>query len=99
GRGVGGRADVEAHRDVGAELALDLRDALRSEPGDRAVVDGAKGHPTLVEPEDRVAKREDLEPARVGEDRPFPSGKRVEAAELFDHVFARAEVKVVRVPE
>ena len=40
--------------------------------------------------EQRVAEREDLEAAGVGEDRAVPAHERVQAAELGDHVLARA---------
>ena len=39
---------------------------------------------------DRVPEREDLEAARVGEDRAVPAGERVQAAELRDQLVSRA---------
>ena len=98
-RRVGRRADVEAHRDVGAEPALDLRDALGREPLGRAVVDRAERDPFLVEREDRVAEREHLEAAGVREDGPLPAGERVDAAEALDELLARPEMEVVRVAQ
>ncbi len=93
------RADVEAHGDVGAEPLLDPRRELRREALGRAVVDGAEGDAVVVVGEQRVAEREDLEPARVGQDRPVPRHERVQAAELGDDVLAGAEVEVVGVAE
>ena len=66
-------------------LRLDLGDALRREALRRAVVDGAERDAVVVDREQRVAQREDLEAARVGEDRPVPAHERVQAAELRDH--------------
>jgi len=93
------RADVEAHRDVRAELRLDPGDELRREARRAAVVDRAERDAFVVDGGDRVAQREDLEPARVGEDRPVPAHEGVQPAELGDQVGARAEVQVVRVAE
>ncbi len=98
-RRVRGRADVEAHRDVRAQLGLDLGGELRREPLRRPVVHRAERDALIVSREDRVLQREDLVAARVGEDRPVPAHEAVQAAELGDHVLARAEVQVVRVAE
>ena len=95
----GRRADVEAHRDVGAELRLDRGHGLGREPLRGAVVDGAERDAVVVDARDRVAQREDLVAAGVGEDRPVPLHELVQPAELVDHVLARAEVQVVRVAE
>ena len=46
---VGRADDVEAHRDVGAELRLDLRRELGREPREVAVVDRAEGDALLVD--------------------------------------------------
>ena len=98
-RRVGRRADVEAHRDVGAEPALDLGHALGRQARGAAVVDRAEGHALVVDAREGVPQREDLEAAGVRQDRPAPAGERVQAAELLDHALARSEVQVVRVPE
>ena len=63
------------------------------------VVDRAERDAVVVDASVRVPQREDLEAARVGEDRAVPAGEGVEAAELLDHVLAGAEVQVVRVSE
>ena len=64
-----------------------------------AVVDRAERDAVVVDREQRVAEREDLETARVGEDRPVPARERVQPAELLDHVLAGAEMQVVGVAE
>ncbi len=98
-RSAGGRADVEAHRHVGAEALLDARGQLRCEPLGAAVVYRPERHALVVHVQQRVAEREHLEPARVGEDRAVPAHERVQAAELGDEVLAGPEVEVVRVAE
>ena len=98
-RDAGGRADVEAHRDVRAEPLLDARRQLGREALRRAVVDRAERDAVVVGREQRVAQREDLEAAGVGEDRAVPAHEAVQAAELGDQLLARAEVEVVRVAE
>ena len=55
--------------------------------------------PVVVDARDRVAEREDLVAAGVGEDRAVPAHEGVQAAELGDQVLARAQVQVVRVAE
>jgi len=98
-RHVDRRTDVEAHRDVRAQLGLDVGDELRGEPRGRTVVDRSERHAVVVRREDRVAEREDLESAGVGEDRTVPGHETMEAAELCDHVLAWAKVQVVGVAE
>ncbi len=93
------RTDVQAHGDVGHELRLAPRDRLGREPCRRAVVDRAEGDAVVVDLRDRVPQREDLEAARVREDRPVPGHEPVEPAELRDEVLPRPEVQVVRVAE
>ncbi len=98
-RRAGREADVEAHRDVRAEPPLDLGGQLGREAGGLPVVDGAERHPVVVGGDDRVAEGEDLEPARVREDRPVPGHEPVQSAELADQLRAGPEVQVVRVAE
>ena len=64
-----------------------------------AVVDGAEGDAVVADVEQRVAKREDLEAAGVGQDRPVPARERVQAAQLRDQLVARAEMEVIGVAE
>ena len=94
-----GEADVEAHRDVRAQPALDLGDALGREARVGPVVDGAERDPVVVERGDGVAQREHLEATRVRQDRATPPREGVEAAELLHEVLPRPEVQVVRVRE
>ncbi len=54
--------------------------------GDAVVVDLAQ-----------LAERHDLEPARVGQDRPVPGHEAVQAAEAGDALVAGPQVEVVRV--
>ncbi len=98
-RHSGGRADVEAHRDVGAELGLDPRGELRREPFRAAVVDRAERDAVVVARDQRVPERKDLKAAGVGEDRPVPRHELVQAAELRDQLLSGPEVQVVRVAE
>ena len=90
---------IEAHRDVGAELALNRRCDLGREPDQVAVVDRAERDAVVVDARDRVAQREDLVAAGVGEDRPVPAHEPVQAAELRDQVLAGTQMQVVRVAE
>ena len=65
----------------------------------RAVVDVAERDAVVVDARERVAQREDLEAARVGQDRPVPAHEPVQAAELGDQLVAGPEVQVVGVAE
>ena len=96
---AGRRAHVQAHGDVRAELRLDVGDRLGREALLVAVVDRAERHALFVHFEDRVAQREDLIAARVGEDRAVPAHELMKAAELSDHVLPGAEMEVVGVAE
>ena len=98
-RRVRRRAHVQAHRDVRAEPALDLGDRGGRQPARAAVVHGAERHAVVVEAEDRVAQREDLEAARIGEDRAAPGHEPVQAAERLHGLLTRPEVEVVGVRE
>ena len=98
-RDARGRADVQAHRDVGAEVGLDPRDGLGREAGGRAVVDGAERDALVVRFENRVAQREDLVAAGVGQDRAVPPHEAVQPAGLGDQFVSGAEVQVVGVAE
>ena len=63
---------VEAHRDVAAEVRLDLGGELGREARRRPVVDVPERDAVVVDGQQRVAERKDLEAAGVGEDRPLP---------------------------
>src|SRR4029079_14469048 len=94
-----GAANGEAHRGVGAEPRLDLCGELGREPRRGAVVDRAERDPVVVDAEQRIPEREDLESAGVGQNRAVPADEPVQASELRDQLVARTEVQVVRVPE
>ena len=80
-------------------LPLDLDGELGREPGRGAVVDVAERDAVVVDRGERVAQREDLEAAGVGQDRPVPAHEAVQAAELGDQLVAGPEVQVVGVAE
>ena len=82
-----------------AETTLHVSDELGREASRLPVVHGAERNAVVVDLEDRVAEREDLEAARVGEDRAVPGHETVQAAELLDHLGPGTEVEVVRVAE
>ena len=63
------------------------------------VVDASERDAVVVDPRDRVAQREDLEAAGVGEDRRVPAHEPVQPAEVADQLVARPEVQVVGVAE
>ena len=67
---------VEHHHHVGAEVALDLHRPLGVEADRGAVPGRAEVHPFLAHP---ASQAEDLEPARVGEDRAVPGHHAVQA--------------------
>ncbi len=98
-REVGRQHLVEAHGDVRAEGGLDLRGELGREARRRAVVDRAEGDAFVVDRGDRVAQREDLVAARIGQDRAVPAHEAVEPAELGDQLVAGPEEEVVGVAE
>ena len=96
---AGRRHLVEAHRDVAAEVRLDRGCELGREARGRAVVDASERHALVVDARDRVAEREDLEAAGVGEDRQVPRHEAVQPAELADQLVAGPEMQVVGVAE
>ena len=96
---AGRRADVQAHGDVGAEMALDAGDELRREPLRGAVVYRSERDAVVVDGDQRVAEGEHLKAARVGEERAVPRRERVQAAELGDQRVAWPEMEVIRVAQ
>jgi hypothetical protein len=78
---------------------LDLCHTLRCEPRVGSVVHRAERDAIVVERRNRVAEREDLEAARVGQDRAIPAREGVEPAQFIDEFLSRAEVQVIRVRE
>ena len=69
---------------------------LRREPVERAVEVAAERHAVVVD-DPQVAERDDLEAARVGEDRAVPVHEPVQAAEPCDALVAGPQVEVVGV--
>ena len=97
-RGVGWRAFVEHHRDVGPQILLDADGPLRGQveqgPVDvRPEGDAAVGH--LAD----LGQAEHLESAGVGEDGPVPAHELVEPAEFGDQLVAGPQGQVVSVAE
>jgi hypothetical protein len=92
------RAVVERHRDVRAERALDVDDALGRETHLRAVDHRAQRHAVVVDLR-QVPQAEHLVAARVGQDRPVACHQGVQPAELRDRLLARPQVEVVGVRE
>ncbi len=89
---------VEGHRHVGAEQCLDLHRALGREAVRRAVEVRGEGDPVVVDAP-QVRQREDLEAARVGQDRSVPAHEPMQATEPGDALGGRTQVQVVRVAE
>ena len=75
------------------------RGELGREARRRPVVDRAEGDAFVVDGGDRVAEREDLVAARVGQDRAVPAHEAMEPAELGDQLVAGPEEEVVGVAE
>ena len=91
-----GRTLIEAHDEVGPQGLLLRHRPLRAEHVLRAVVDGAEGHPAVVDL-CRVAQAEHLVAAAVGEDGPVPLHERVQAAKTPHRVAPGPQRQVVRV--
>jgi hypothetical protein len=92
------RRDVELHRDVGAEQALDPHGLLGAEVATGAV-EVRPEHEAVLGRGAPLGERERLEAARVGEHRVGPSREAVEAPVGRDDLGAGAEPQVVGVPE
>ena len=87
---------VEGDRDVRAERLLDADRELRREPVERAVEVAAERDAVLVD-DPQVAERDDLEAARVGQDRAVPVHEPMQAAEPRDPLVPGPQVEVVGV--
>ena len=97
-RAIGGRAIVEGHDDVGAEVVLDAHRFLRGEADHGAVDVAFKGDAVAVEVA-QLGKGEDLEAAGVGQHGAVPAGEFLQAAELVDGLGAGSQEEVVGVAE
>jgi hypothetical protein len=93
-----GHALVEDHRDVGAELRLNVGRLLGRQRAQRAVEVRAELDAILRHPPHR-RQTEDLVPAAVGEQRMRPTDERVQPARAGDEIIARTQVQVIRVAE
>ena len=89
---------VERHRHVRPEERLDLHRPLGGEPMRRAVEVRGEGHPVVVDPP-QVGQAEDLEAARIGQDRSVPAHEPMQAAEAARSARRRPQAEVVRVAE
>ena len=87
---------VEGDRDVRAERLLDADRQLGREPMDRPIEVAAERDAVLVD-DPQVAQRDDLEAARIGQDRAVPVHEPVQPAEPLDPVVPGPQVQVVRV--
>ena len=96
--GSRGRALVEGHQDVAAELGLDLHRPLRRQLL-LAAVDVAAEDGALFGDLPLVGERVHLEAARVGQDVLVPRHELAEAAHLDHHLGAGAQEQVVGVAE
>ncbi len=95
-RRTGEHGLIEGHRDVRAERLLDRRRQFRGEPVERTVEVAPKGDPVVIH-DPQIAERDDLEPTRIGQDRPVPVHEPMETAEPRDPLVPGAQVEVVRV--
>jgi hypothetical protein len=84
---VGDRTLVERHDDVRPQVLLDVDRFLRREAVLAAVDVGDEGHPIGVDPAD-ARQTEDLEAARIGQDRVVPGHEAVQAAHVADQIVA-----------
>ena len=87
---------VQAHGHVGPERLLDRRGPLGRQLEQPAVEVRPEGHALVGDPVP-LGQAEDLEAARVGEDRPVPAHERVQAAERGHHLLTRPKRQVIGV--
>ena len=85
---------VQAHGDVGPECFLDRHRPLGRQLEQAAVEVRPERHALVGDPV-AVGQAEDLEPARIGEDRTVPAHERVQAAERLARPLRRAEGEVI----
>ena len=77
---------------------LDLHGPLGRQPVRRAVEMRRERHPFVIDTS-QIGEREDLESARVGEDRSVPCHEPMQPSQPRDSLGRRPEVEVVRVSE
>ena len=91
-----GRALIELHDDIRAQLLLDLHVRFGGPANLRAIVDRLEREPIFIELQ-RIGERKNLEPAAIGEDRTGIVHERMKPARLFDKIRTRPKRKMVRV--
>ncbi len=89
---------VEGHRDIGAQLPLDLHGALRRERAAGSIDVALELYSVLADAA-KPLKREHLKATRIGEHRPVPGREPMQATHLLDHRFPGPEVQVVGVAQ
>jgi hypothetical protein len=89
---------VEGHRDVCAQLPLNLGGALRGQHAQRTIDMALKFDPMLLDSAQPL-QGEHLETTRVGEHRAVPGGEPVQSTHRLHDVLARAEMQVVGVAQ
>ena len=89
---------VEGHGHVRSEKRLDLHGPLGRQPVRRPVEMRCERHPFVIDTS-QIGEREDLESARVGEDRSVPCHEPMQPSQPRDSLGRRPEVEVVRVSE
>jgi hypothetical protein len=97
-RGLDLHRRLGPHEDLVAVARVAEGHALLGDPQHRLAARPRAGLLDLVG-HVAVAHREDLEAARVGDDRPLPPHELVQAAELVDELVARVEPEVERVAQ
>src|SRR5450756_1377780 len=90
---LAGNDVIELHDDVGAQVALDLHHDLGGEKSAGAVDVGLELDAFLAD-DAKPLERENLESARVGEDRPVPLHEAVESSHLAHDVVALSLIHI-----
>ncbi len=87
---------VERHDDIGAEIFLDSDRLFGREAVAGAVDVTLERYPFIVDLVD-VAQRENLEPARIGQNRVGPIHELVQSTQIGDDFITRPQVEMVRI--
>ena len=98
GRRLPGHDMIEGHGDVGPQPPLDIDSPFRRESSHRAIDMTLKLHSVLRDASEPL-KRENLEPARIGEHRASPGSEAVEPSHGAHDLFARPQMQVVGVAQ
>jgi hypothetical protein len=89
---------IEGHGDVSAELPLNFHGTLRRERVEGPIHMTLKLDAVFFDPP-KALQGKHLKPTGVGQHRAIPRGEPMEPAKTSNHLFARAQVQVVRVPQ